>query len=130
MHSRKRILVVDDEAMVRFILHDTLMGLGEDYEIVTAAGGEEALNYAQEESFDLAITDVLMPNMSGIELTEALKTLSPETVVVWITAYDSKRVAADAERLGVHGCWDKPLEVTEILWIAKEALGISNNGHS
>jgi CheY-like chemotaxis protein len=128
MTEHKRILVVDDEPMVLFILHDALQALGSDYEIVTARNGLEALSSAQKSPFDLVITDLSMPGMGGIELTEAIKTQRPATPVIWITAYDSHDARADAKRLHVYSCRDKPLEISEILCLAKTALGIKNGG--
>jgi CheY-like chemotaxis protein len=118
----KRILVVDDDERVLFVLHDTLTRLGSEYEIVTAPNGHEALDRARKMPFDLIITDLRMPGMDGVELTEAVRTLSPSTVVIWITAYGRQETNAEARKLGVYRCLDKPLEVTEIRQIAREAL--------
>ena len=60
--------------------------------------------------------------MDGVELTKAVRTLSPSTVVIWITAYGSQETNAEARRLGVYRCLDKPLEVAEIRRVAREAL--------
>ncbi len=121
----KRILVVDDDERVLFVLHDTLARLGSEYEVVTAHSGYEALDKAREMPFDLLIADLRMPGMDGVELTEAVKTLSPSTVVIWITAYGSQETRAEAQRLGVYRCLDKPLQVAEIRRIAREALEAS-----
>jgi DNA-binding NtrC family response regulator len=122
MDARKRILVVDDDERVLFVLHDTLARLGSEYEVVTAQNGHEALDKVRKMPFDLLIADLRMLGMDGIELTEAVRTLSPSTVVIWITAYGSQETNADARRLRVYRCLDKPLEVAEIRQIAREAL--------
>jgi DNA-binding NtrC family response regulator len=111
---------------VLFVLHDILMALGSDYDIVATDNGLEALDRARKEPFDLVITDLSMSGMGGIELTEAIKEQDPATPVIWITAYGSYNVYADAERLNVYRCRDKPLEVSEILSMAREALGVDN----
>jgi DNA-binding NtrC family response regulator len=121
--SIKRILVVDDEETVLFILRGALSLLGNGYEVVTCLGGLEAMEKVRVKPFDLVITDLSMPDMGGIELTTAIKDLNPETAVVWITAYGCYNVCTEAVRLGVQGCHDKPLEVHEILDIARQALG-------
>lgn len=126
MNARKRILVVDDEPAVLFVLHDTLMALGSEYEIVAADNGLEALDCVKKNPVDLVITDLSMPDMGGIELTEAIKAQRPNTPVIWITAYGSYNVYADAERLNVFSCRDKPLEISEILDLAKGALATHN----
>ncbi len=96
----KRILVVDDDERVLFVLHVILAGLGSQYEVVTAQSGYEALDKAREMPFDLLIADLRMPGMDGVEPTEAVRTLSPSTVVIWITAYDSQETNAEAQRPG------------------------------
>ena len=122
MTVRGRILVVDDDPMVLFVFRDTLRDLGDAYEIVTAQSGIKALGEAKEEPFDLVITDLSMPDLSGVELTEAIRRESPDTAVVWITAYGCHRMSSDAARLDIHRCYDKPLEVDEILQVARDAL--------
>jgi two-component system response regulator (stage 0 sporulation protein F) len=123
MTPRRRILIVDDDPMVLFVFRDTLKALGDGYEIVTTLSGLEALDEIKEQPFDLVITDHSMPNLGGVQLTEAIRQTSPDTAVVWITAYGCHSRLADAERLGIYRCCDKPLEVHEILQIAREALG-------
>jgi DNA-binding NtrC family response regulator len=122
MGGRKRILVVDDEVNVLFIMHDALSRLGSEYEIVIAQNGHEAPDKVRAMPFDLVFTDLRMPDMDGVELTEAIKTVNPNTVVIWMTAYSCHNVRAEAARLMIYKCLDKPVEVTEIWWIAQEAL--------
>jgi DNA-binding NtrC family response regulator len=118
----KRILIVDDEARVLLILHDTLQRLGTGFEVVTAQSSSEALKRARKEDFDLVITDLRMPGMDGIELTRALRAIQPEIRVVWITAYGCHKASADSVKLGVFRCLDKPLEIKQIRQVAQEAL--------
>ena len=122
MAVRRRILVVDDDPMVLFVYHDTLKDLGDEYEIVTTPSGLKALDEIKDKPFDLIITDLNMPDLGGVELTEAIRQASPDTTVVWITAYGCHRFSTDAARLEIHRCYDKPLEVDEILEVAREAL--------
>ncbi len=123
MSFRKRILLVDDEEPVLFVLSEGLAMLGEEYEIVTAGGGHEALDKMEEMSFDLVITDIRMPDIDGLQFTEIIKALNPAAVVIWITAYDCYKMRGDADRLGVYRCLDKPLEIEEIRRTVREALG-------
>jgi len=118
----KRILVVDDDERVLFVFHDALVRLGSEYEIVTARNGREALKKAREAPFDLIITDLRMPDMDGIALTEAVRNSSPNVTVIWMTAYGCHTLKAEAARLAVHRCLDKPLEISEIRKTAREAL--------
>ena len=118
----QRILVIDDEENVLLVLHDALVKLGEQYEVVTAQEGREALKKVRAQPFDLVITDLKMPGMDGVELTEAIKALHPDTVVIWITAYGCHDVSDAAARLMVHDCLEKPVEVAEICRTVREAL--------
>jgi DNA-binding NtrC family response regulator len=124
MAAKGRILIVDDDPMVLFVFRDTLRQLGNAYEIVTTQSGLRALDEAKKEPFGLVITDLNMPDLGGVALTEGIRQTSPDAAVVWITAYGCHSVSTDAARLQVHECYDKPLEVDEILQIAREALDI------
>lgn len=114
MHQDKYILIIDDDAGVLFVLHDILDRLGEEYHIITARTGPQALEEIKRHPFDLVITDLGLPNINGVELTEVLRTLSLATPVIWITAYDCHRFHSDASRLDVYCCLDKPLEIGTI----------------
>ena len=122
MGLRKRILIIDDEVNVLFVMHDALSRAGDEYEVVSAQNGHEALDKFRAMPFDLVITDLRMPDMDGVELTEAIKTLNPKTVVIWMTAYGCHNVRTAAARLMVYACLDKPVEVAEIWRITREAL--------
>ena len=115
-----RVLLIDDEETLLEYLSKRLLKKG--FTVKVAVSGEEALGAAKEEQFDVAVVDLKMPGIDGVELTEAVTTLSPSTIVVWVTAYGSPEAIAEAQRLGVYRCVDKPLEVGEIRQIAREAL--------
>ena len=120
--SEHRILVVDDDERVLFVLRRALLAFQNGYEIVTALDGREALNRAKEVPFDLLITDLKMPGVDGITLTQAIRDLNSGTVVVWITAYGCAQVSDEATRLSVHECLEKPLRIDEIRRVVREAL--------
>ena len=122
MVLRRRILIIDDEVNVLFVMHDALAKLDDEVEIVTAQGGHEAMRKAIATPFDLIITDLRMPDLDGVELTRAIRTLNPDTVVIWMTAYGYHEVSDTAARLMVFRCLDKPVEVAEIRRIVREAL--------
>ncbi|MGC9335834.1 MAG: response regulator [Anaerolineae bacterium] len=119
---KKRILVVDDETRVLSILAEALKRLGNGYEIDTSNRGEDALDKARQQAFDLVITDLKMPSMGGTELTQSIKEMCPDTAIIWITAYGCHNVANESVRLGVYCCLDKPLEIGTIRRAAREAL--------
>ena len=130
MDVRKRILIVDDEENVLFTLRATLAKLDNGADIVTAPSGRQALEKVREMSFDLVLTDLKMPDMDGVAMTEAIRALHAGIVVIWMTAYGCCAVQAEAERLGVYRCLDKPLEVTEIRRIVGKALEITDDSDS
>lgn len=124
MSVLKRILLVDDEESVLFVLYNGLLRLDDGYEveIEEANNGREALDKVKGNHFDLIITDLRLPGIDGVELTEAVRGLDLDTVIIWITAYDCHKARRDAERLEVYRCLDKPLEIDEIREIVREAL--------
>ena len=122
MTARKHILIVDDDERVRFVLSRTLMGVSNGYDIATARNGREALVKAGMMPLDLVITDLRMPDVDGVELTEAIKSSNAEATVIWITAYGCHEFADEATRLSVYDCLEKPLKVGRIRHIVQEAL--------
>jgi len=122
MNTRRRILIVDDDEQVLFVLHMILTRTDGEYEIKTARNGREALKNAAETSFDLLITDLRMPDMGGVALTKVITALNPSTTVIWMTAYGCNLSRADAKRLRVYRCLDKPVEIGEIRQVVREAL--------
>jgi DNA-binding NtrC family response regulator len=124
MGNHKRILLVDDEEQVIFVLRNGLKKLSDEYEILTARNGQEALEKLRLAPVDLLITDLKMPGVDGIALTEAAYAIVPNTKVIWMTAYDHWET--DARRLGVYRYLLKPLDMDEIRQAAGEALEVSS----
>ena len=122
MSAPKRVLIVDDETKILFVLDRALTSRGSECKVVCSDSAQQALVLAQETRFDLVITDLRMSEMDGIAFTEALRTLPYDPVVIWMTAYACCTTSAEAKRLGVHCCMDKPIEVDEIRHIVREAL--------
>mgnify|MGYP006293161335 CR=1 FL=1 len=129
----KRILIVDDEPRVLSILSTILERMNEmnwikyGFEIVTADGGRQALREIEQVDFDLVISDVIMPEIGGVALVEAIRALGLETAVVWMTAFGSQALHDDRQRLDVHACLDKPVKVNEIRQAALDAMGTDLN---
>jgi two-component system response regulator HydG len=121
----KRILVVDDEKRVAFLLQQSLKSLGQGYEILTAQTGQEAVARIREKPFDLVITDTRLRDMGGLQLTNTIKALAPDTRVILMTAYNSHELEAEARRLSVYGYLTKPFPIEEIKRITREALQIA-----
>lgn len=122
MVAKRRLLVVDDDEKVRFVLSRALQGLSAHYEILAAGDANEALRLVDQRSFDLVITDISLPGMSGVELTRRLLAQSPTTVVVWITAYGCHQVTLDSISAHVFACLEKPIGISEVRGTALKAL--------
>jgi CheY-like chemotaxis protein len=120
--STARILIVDDQKLVRFVMGRALEKLDVPSEVMTVGDGREALAAIDGEPFDLIITDLRMEDIGGVELTERLRGQGVDAAVVWITAYGCDGFQHDAERLDVFRCVEKPLEVRQIRQLASEAL--------
>ena len=118
-----RILIVDDEEVIRDLMSDLLKEEG-DYEIFTAASGEEALNVCAGNEIDLVFSDLRMPGMSGTQLLEFLKRDFPELPVVIITGYGGREDVIDALRLGASNFLLKPIEVEMVASIASRLISL------
>ncbi len=110
-----RVLVLDDEENIRKSLGIFLKM--HDYEVDTAAVPSEARKKLRESEFQVLITDVRMPEMSGIQLTEELKLKFPELTILVVTAYGNVRDAVQALRKGAFDYLTKPLDHEELLII-------------
>ncbi len=114
------ILVVDDEPAARLSLAE-LLSL-EGYEVAAAASGEEALDLLADSLFDLAILDLKMPGMDGLEVVKVLQERTPDTVIILLTAHGTLETAVQAMRQGAHDYLLKPANVNEIMASVKAGL--------
>jgi two-component system response regulator PilR (NtrC family) len=117
-----RILIVDDEQSMRDFL--SIMLKKEGYDVHVAGNGADAVKLIHAEIFDLVITDVKMPQMDGIGVLKVVKELSPETIVIMITAFATTETAVEAMKLGAYDYIIKsaPFKVDEIKLIIEKAL--------
>lgn len=115
-----KILVVDDEQSLRDFL--AIMLKKEGHEVVTAENGDTALKAVQAEIFDLVISDVRMPGADGITVLKSVKEVSPETVVVMITAFATAETAVEAMKLGASDYIIKPFKIDELKLIINNSL--------
>jgi two-component system response regulator GlrR len=130
MESRKRILIVDDDEAVLFILQETFSKLREGYQVVSAKSGREALEQLTKEPCDVMVTDLKMPDLDGVQLTEAVRSKSPGTAVIWLTAYGCERVQDEVMRLKVRRCINKPVRTSEIVRAVRDALRNAQESNS
>jgi two-component system response regulator PilR (NtrC family) len=121
---KDKILVADDEQSMREFLE--IMFKKEGYHVSLASNGEEVLKLAEKEIFDLVLLDIRMPRLDGISALKKIKALSPETIVIMITAYASADTAIKAMKEGAYDYITKPFKLDEIKLIIKNALEKKN----
>ena len=102
-----RILVVDDDDSLRRVTQVQLEQAG--YAVTTAAGPEQALEELERAPFDLVLSDLKMPGMSGVELLRRVRELYPEIVFILVTAFGSVETAVEAMKLGAYDYITKPV---------------------
>src|SRR5881227_71528 len=119
--ARKTILVVDDDKPQRDILQEILTAAG--YDVTSAASGEAALKFAKDRSFDLALTDLKMTGMDGIELLQHLLALDSSIIVILLTAHGTIESAKEALRRGAFDYLQKPFDRERLMATIKRALG-------
>jgi DNA-binding NtrC family response regulator len=123
------VLVVDDEELIRDTLAEYLTQEG--FTACACGSAEDALEQASRHRFDVALCDVQLPGMDGLQLLERLRRLSPETFVLLITAYATVENAVEAFQRGAHDYLMKPILLDEVLGkvrrlLAQRALALEN----
>ena len=111
-HKSLRVLFVDDEQSLQEFMRSELPRLG--HEVTVCPDGRTALQVMEKGSFDAAILDLRMPDMTGIQVLERLKQVSPDTEAVMMTGYASTETAVEAMRLGAFDYITKPCKLAEI----------------
>ena len=120
MNAKLQVLVIDDDAVVGRSFDRVLSDKG--FEVSTALSGEEAMDTIRETDFDVVFTDIKMPGMDGLEVTERIKARCPWTPVVVITGYGTDDNEAKASVLGASGFVRKPLTPEMIESITMKAV--------
>jgi len=114
------LLVVDDERSMRELLSIVLRREG--YDVTLAENGRTALERLERGRFDLLISDIKMPDMSGVDVLRAAKRIDPDMVGIMITAFAAADTAIEAMRLGAHDYLSKPFDVDELKIKVRNAL--------
>ncbi len=117
-----RVLVVDDEPGMREGCRRIL--LPEGHTVTTVASGEEALRVMAPGAFDLALVDLKMPGMSGMELLPRLREADPDFVCVMCTAYATLETAVQATKGGAYDYVPKPFTPDELIGVVDRALEV------
>ena len=123
MNAKLQVLVIDDDAVVGRSFDRVLSEKG--YDVSTALSGEEAMETIENTDFDVVFTDIKMPGMDGLEVTERIKARCPWTPVVVITGYGTEANESKASVLGASGFVRKPLTPEIIESITLKAVNDS-----
>jgi DNA-binding response OmpR family regulator len=119
------VLVVDDEGAIRYSISKTLQRVG--YQVHAAASGEEALEMMQHQRYDVVLTDIRMPGITGVELLAEIKEKAPDAVVILLTGYASLETAIESLRLGAHDYLVKPSSNQDIRKSVAQGLERARN---
>ncbi|MBN1573896.1 MAG: PAS domain S-box protein [Deltaproteobacteria bacterium] len=120
MEKTVKILIVDDDPKLRKTLSDILKVKG--YTTIDVANGKTALNKAESEAPSVALIDLKLTDISGIEVMKGIKKLSPETECIILTGYSSRETAVEAVNLGAFNYMDKPYDMEKLLLIIQRAV--------
>ncbi len=122
MADVKKILVVDDHFEMLELLRSMLELSNEEYEVLAVPSAEEGMLELRRTRFDVVITDVRLPGMSGFDFVRRIRKVRPETPVLMITAYSSSEGQKEAAELGALRYFPKPLDTDAVLMAVQVAL--------
>lgn len=120
MSEKTKVLVADDEEIMRDVLYALLSG--EDYIVDLAEAGNQALAMLRENTYDVMLLDLLMPDMDGLEVLQKLQNLEDKPAVIVLTAFATLEKAVKATKLGAFDFIAKPFKNDEILLALRNAL--------
>ncbi|MHB0866881.1 MAG: response regulator [Thermoleophilia bacterium] len=118
--TEQNVLVVDDEDVIRDVCFQILTADG--YAVTTAASGKEALHLVSEHVYDAVVTDIMMPDMSGLELLEVIRSTNMNMRTVVITGLGTFDMATQSDRLGAREFVVKPFTPDELSEAVRKAL--------
>ncbi|HYM82453.1 MAG TPA: ATP-binding protein [Candidatus Limnocylindria bacterium] len=118
--AAERIMVVEDEATIRYVLTNLMTGMG--FSVTGAGTGREAMELVASGSFSAALLDIVLPDMSGLDILERIKNDSPDTEVLIMTSHASVETAIAAIRRGAYDYFHKPFELDEVCERVRRAL--------
>jgi DNA-binding response OmpR family regulator len=109
------ILIIEDQRDLARMLVTGLKSLGPDYKVVAVPSGEEALLVANSQAIDLAVIDVILPGMSGLELLKNLRSRQPQIKIILITGVEDDELRSQVTNSGAEAYFFKPIEFTHLL---------------
>ena len=119
--SPRRLLVIDDEESLRFSLGKSLKRAG--YAVETAATGREGVDRFRAGGFDAVLTDVRLPDLSGLDIAALLTEMDADVPVLVMTGYGSVSSALEAMRRGARDYLQKPFELADVLRVLEREIG-------
>ena len=120
MKSQPKILLIEDDASIVGGLKKELRAEG--YEVAVAERGDKGLAQAKEQPFDVVITDLKMPGLSGLELVEQLHAAKPKLPIILMTAFGTTETAIEATKLGAYEYLLKPFDMAELLDLVAKSV--------
>ena len=123
MNTVTRILLVEDDASAAAALRRVLADEG--YDLTTVARGDDGLARAQNETFDVVITDLKLPGLDGMELVRQLHAAKPRMPIILMTAHGTTEIAIEATKLGAYDYLLKPFEMEELIDMTAKAAASS-----
>jgi len=122
-HAALRLLVVDDHAIVREGLKRVLESTGAGWQVVEAEGGFQALDLLRRQAFDLAIVDLSMPDMGGLELLRRIRAEYPRLLVLMLSMHAEEQYAVRAFKAGANGYVTKDSAASELAAAVRKVAG-------
>ena len=122
-----RILIVDDESTLVFFLQQGIKEAKISCELEVSSSGEDALTKLACQSFDLIVTDLKMPGISGFILIESARSLYPQIKTIVMTAFGSREVENKVKNLGIDGYLNKPFPTAQLVALIQEVLATKDN---
>jgi len=120
MNDQAKIIIIDDDETIRKSIAVMLETAG--YSVDTAQSGKEAIEKTNSNFYNLALIDIRLPDMEGIQLLTAMKETTPKMIKVMLTGYPSMQNAIDAVNKGADGYVVKPAKMDDLLNVVREGL--------
>jgi len=123
MTSNLKVLFVDDDVLMRRIMELFLYGKVRAF--LALGSAEEALEHLKAESFDVVISDYVLPGMSGLAFLEHVGRIRPESMRILVTGYGTREIEQEAEGIGVHAYLSKPFQGEQLKGILAQWEGVN-----
>ena len=120
IENKPTILIVDDDEVMCHTLSDVLKKMS--YDVTSVQTAEDALHPLRERTFDLILLDIVLPDMSGMDVLKKIREIDSDAFVIMMTAYADVETAVTAMKAGAYDYINKPFEIEELRLTIKKAL--------